>query len=80
MPTSIRIAYLSQHRGEYAVRNAVFLPFLHRADFSASQDVTLKVGHTKHTVQFRWDMDNFTNLLNSQLGRGSAHGLQLPPG
>jgi len=60
--------YLSQHRGEYAVRNAVFLPFLHRADFSASQDVNFKIGGTSHTVQFRWDVDNFTNLLNSDWG------------
>jgi hypothetical protein len=60
--------YLSKHRGQYAVRNAVFLPFQHRADFSASQDVTLKAGHTKHTIQFRWDVDNFTNLLNSNWG------------
>ena len=38
--------YLSQHRGEYAVRNAVFLPFVHRLDFSASQDVTFKAWAT----------------------------------
>ena len=60
--------YLSKHRGEYAMRNAVFLPFLHRMDFSASQDVTFKIGGTSHTVQFRWDVDNFTNLLNSDWG------------
>ena len=60
--------YLSQHRGEYAQRNAVFLPFLHRADFSASQDVTFKLGAQSHTVTFRWDVDNFTNLLNSDWG------------
>jgi len=60
--------YLSQHRGEYAQRNAVFLPFLHRADFSASQDVNFKIGRSSHTVQFRWDVDNFTNLLNSDWG------------
>lgn len=63
--------YLSQHRGEYAQRNAVFLPFVHRADFSASQDVTFKVGGTRHTVQFRWDVDNFTNLLDSNWGASS---------
>ena len=60
--------YLSKHRGQYAERNAVFLPFVHRADFSASQDVTFKIGATSHTVQFRWDVDNFTNLLSSDWG------------
>src|SRR5204862_4126075 len=32
-------AYLSKHRGEYAERNAVFLPFLHKMDLSLTQDV-----------------------------------------
>jgi hypothetical protein len=62
--------YLSQHRGEYAVRNAVFLPLVHRLDFSASQDVKMKVGSTTHAVQFRVDIENLTNLLNSNWGAG----------
>jgi hypothetical protein len=60
--------YLSQHRGEYAVRNALFLPLVHRMDFSASQDFKFKTGSTSHTFQFRVDIDNFTNLLNSDWG------------
>src|SRR4029453_5774020 len=63
--------YLSKHRGEYVERGAIFLPFVHRADFSASQDATFKVGNTSHTVTFRWDVDNFTNLLNSNWGAGT---------
>ena len=31
--------YLSAHRGEYAERGAVFLPLLHKLDFSLTQDV-----------------------------------------
>ena len=61
-------AYLSVHRGEYAVRNAVFLPFVHRLDFSVSQDVTFSAGKTRQTVQFRMDVDNLTNLMNSDWG------------
>jgi hypothetical protein len=60
--------YLSQHRGEYAGRNALFLPLVHRLDFSASQDFSFMSGATRHTFQFRVDIDNFTNLLNSDWG------------
>ncbi len=60
--------YLSQHRGQYAVRNALFLPFVHRADMSVAQDASLSLGGTKHNVQFRLDIDNFTNLLNHNWG------------
>jgi len=60
--------YLSKHRGEYVLRNAMFLPLVHRMDFSASQDFSFKTGATNHTFQFRVDIDNFTNLLNSDWG------------
>jgi hypothetical protein len=60
--------YLSQHRGEYMVRNALYLPFVHRLDFSASQDVTFKAGGMQHTFTFRVDIDNLTNLLNHDWG------------
>jgi hypothetical protein len=60
--------YLSTRRGQYAERGAVFLPFVHRADFSVSQDFAFNAGGRRHTFQFRWDVDNFTNLLNSDWG------------
>jgi outer membrane receptor for ferrienterochelin and colicin len=62
--------YLREHRGDYVVRNAIFLPLVHRLDFSASQDVRVKVGNTTHGVQFRVDIENFTNLLSSNWGVG----------
>jgi hypothetical protein len=37
---------------------------------SVSQDATLKVGSSSHTFQFRVDIDNFTNLINSDWGVG----------
>ena len=61
-------AYLSTRRGQYAERNAVFLPMVHRADLSVSQDFAFSIGARKHTFQFRWDVDNVTNLLNSDWG------------
>ena len=60
--------YLSTRRGQYAERNAVFLPLVHRADFSVSQDVKFSMGGARHSVQFRMDIDNFTNLLNHDWG------------
>jgi hypothetical protein len=61
-------SYLSKHRGQYAERNAVFLPLVHRADFSFSQDFRVNAGGRGHVLQFRWDVDNFTNLLNKNWG------------
>jgi hypothetical protein len=61
-------AYLSQHRGEYAVRNAVFLPQVKRMDLSVSQDVFKDFGSTRQRFQFRVDIINFGNLLNSNWG------------
>ena len=49
---------------------ALFLPFAHRLDFSASQDATFTVRGAPHTVQFRVDIDNLTNLLNHDWGVG----------
>ena len=62
--------YLSQHRGEYAQRGAVFLPMVTRADLSITQDVFGKLKGTKHTGQFRIDILNVGNLLNSDWGVG----------
>jgi hypothetical protein len=61
-------SYLSSRRGQYAERNATFLPMVHRADFSLSQDISINLGGRKHSLQFRWDVDNLTNLLNSDWG------------
>jgi hypothetical protein len=61
-------SYLSSRRGQYAERNAAFLPMVHRADFSLSQDISINLGGRKHSLQVRWDVDNLTNLLNSDWG------------
>ena len=61
-------AYLSQHRGEYAERNAVFLPLLNRMDLSVSQDVFKSIGGKRQRFQFRADVINFGNLVNKNWG------------
>ena len=60
--------YLSQHRGEYAVRGAVFLPFYNRVDLSLTQDVFKEIGGRRHSGQIRLDVTNFGNLLNKNWG------------
>jgi hypothetical protein len=60
--------YLSQHRGEYVVRGAVFLPLVHRLDLGVTQDVYTNIGGERHRFQFRVDIANFGNLLNKNWG------------
>ncbi|HWC74411.1 MAG TPA: hypothetical protein VG454_10790, partial [Gemmatimonadales bacterium] len=60
--------YLKAHRGEYAQRNAVFLPSVLRADLSVSQDVSRQIGGKGNSLQIRLDIFNFTNMLSSSWG------------
>jgi hypothetical protein len=62
--------YLSSRRGQYAERNAVFLPVVHRADVSISQDLFANLGGRRHSGQIRLDITNFGNLLNHNWGVG----------
>jgi len=62
--------YLSEHRGQYAQRNALSFPMLRRLDLSISQDVAKSVGGHRHGFQIRADFLNFGNLLNSNWGAG----------
>jgi hypothetical protein len=60
--------YLSTRRGQYAERNALALPFLHRFDFSVAQDVFVKIGGKRNAFQIRADILNFGNMLNNKWG------------
>jgi hypothetical protein len=62
--------YLSSHRGQYAERNAVFLPMVNRADLSITQDLFANLGGHRHSGQVRLDITNFGNLLNHNWGVG----------
>ena len=61
-------SYLSSHRGQYAGRNAVFLPIVNRVDFSLAQDVFHSIAGKRHSGQIRLDITNFGNLLNHKWG------------
>ncbi len=65
-------SYLSAHRGQYAGRNAVFLPMAKRADFSIIQEVFGKVRGARNSLQFRLDILNVGNLINSSWGLGET--------
>jgi hypothetical protein len=60
--------YLSTRRGQYAERNALALPFLHRFDLSVAQDVFIKIGGKRNSFQIRADILNFGNLVNNDWG------------
>ncbi|MEI6244628.1 MAG: TonB-dependent receptor, partial [Acidobacteriota bacterium] len=60
--------YLKNHRGQYAERGAVFLPFVKRMDLSVTQDLFAKFGGKRHTGQIRLEVQNVGNLLNHNWG------------
>jgi hypothetical protein len=60
--------YLSRHRGQYAVRNATFLPMAWRDDLNISQNFLFNAGGRRHGFQLRLDILNFTNALNHNWG------------
>ena len=62
--------YLRAHRGEYAQRNAIFLPLVKRADFSIQQEVFADLARRRNTFQIRADIVNVGNLLNKNWGVG----------
>ncbi len=60
--------YLSKRRGQYTERNASVLPYLHRLDLSVVQDLFVKIKGERNAFQIRFDILNFTNMLNSNWG------------
>jgi hypothetical protein len=63
-------SYLSSRRGQYAERGGVRLPMAWRLDFAVAQDLFKDLGGARHSLQFRADILNLTNLLNSDWGVG----------
>jgi hypothetical protein len=60
--------YLSQHRGQYAERGAVFFPVVKRLDLSLSQEVFKDISGGRHAGEIRLDITNFGNMLNHDWG------------
>src|SRR5690606_13815613 len=68
--------YLKNHRGEYATRGGLAMAMFNRMDLSLVQDVFKNIGGKRNAGQFRIDIANFSNLLNS--GWGVSKRLVLP--
>lgn len=62
--------YLSSRRGKYTERNGGLRPMLHRFDLAVSRDFFITVGGKRNALQFRVDVFNVGNLINSNWGVG----------
>ena len=60
--------YLSNHRGEYSVRNAVVAPWLNRFNLKVAQDFIVYIAGRPTTLQIGADVLNVGNLINSNWG------------
>lgn len=61
---------LNNRRGDYAKRNSARTPFESIIDFRFLQDIYLKMANgKKNTLQFSFDIFNFSNFLNKDWGR-----------
>ena len=60
--------YLSEHRGQYAARNAARTPNYFRTDVRLMQDFYLNVKGKRNTIQLSADVFNALNLVNAQWG------------
>lgn len=62
--------YLKEHKGEYAERYGVVMPWLNRFDVKVLQDIFTTIGKDKkrHSLQLSLDLLNVGNLLNSNWG------------
>jgi hypothetical protein len=60
--------YLSEHRGQYAQRNAAYSPWVNRLNLSLLQDFYIDVKGKRNTLQFSANLENVLNLFNSSAG------------
>jgi Carboxypeptidase regulatory-like domain len=60
--------YMSRHRGEYAKRNGVNMPWFTHIDLRLLQDFNYNAFGKKNTIQFTFDILNLPNLISPGLG------------
>jgi hypothetical protein len=70
--------YLSANRGKYAERGAVIMPMVYRADLSFAQQLFTNIKGKKNALEFRVDVLNLGNLLDSDWGIGQTFNTTQP--
>ncbi len=61
--------YMRTHRGKYAERNGLLVPWRNQLDAKFIQDIFVKSGKSRNTLQFTIDVFNFGNMLNPSWGK-----------
>ena len=61
--------YLKNRRGNYAERNGISTPFVHRLDARISTYSNIQLNRKKYGLAFTLDVFNLTNLLNKNWGK-----------
>lgn len=61
--------YMRTHRGKYAERNGLQTPWRNQLDAKFIQDIFVKAGKSRNTLQFTIDVFNFGNMLNPSWGK-----------
>ena len=60
--------YLNTHRGQYASRNAVVLPYFSRLDLNITQELKIRIAKQLHTFRLSYDLINAGNFINRDWG------------
>jgi len=60
--------YLAKHRGQFAERNGVILPYFQMYNFNVSQDFYVKSGKNKNTIRIEFNIINVGNFLDKNWG------------
>ncbi len=60
--------YLSKMKGKMSARNGAKAPWMSMLDFRLLQDILPLTKHKNYGLQFSLEVENFTNLLNSDWG------------
>ena len=61
-------SYLKNRRGQYAERGGALLPWVNFLNFRLLQDIGVKTGKNRNTIQVSVEMFNVLNFLNSNWG------------
>ncbi|MEO6631749.1 MAG: TonB-dependent receptor, partial [Mucilaginibacter sp.] len=61
-------SYLNNHRGQYAQRNGLLLPFFNQINLNITQDIFVTTGKVKNTLQIEFNMINLGNFISRNWG------------